>query len=115
MATAYTDIKAHTGQFVTGSASTSLFAVLCQNFNTGMRWLLIKNKVSSFAANEAPDVSIPVPGANAAGTPGTTCLGADFFADGVPMPFGIAWGFSTDPTQFVAGTATDQITSITYG
>jgi hypothetical protein len=99
-ANATLSIKATTG---------NVFGIYCVNANAATRYIGIYNSAST--ASGTPLLSFAVPGNG-----GSIMIGTDFFTtSGLNCSTGIAFGFSTSPSTYSAGSASDMtICQITF-
>lgn len=88
----------------------TVLSVYCTNANAGARWLQLRQTATVPAASDpllASDLCFQVPGS------GSILIGADFFTDaGITFAPGLAFAFSTSPTIYTAGTASEQQTTV---
>lgn len=109
--TAYVDrsVGAAASRVVKNSGGV-LFAYSCMNLNASIRYFQLFNSATAPAGGDVPLESWPV-----LPNGGLLILDALFLgAFGTNFGAGIAWGFSTTPRTYTAGTATDAVVTVRF-
>jgi hypothetical protein len=88
------------------NTSTKLYSLACTNLATTTRYLLLFNSTGSTAT---PVASYPI-----YGNGGFTLLDNNFFKPYKEFSTGLTFGFSVQPTTYVAGAAADCLLEVRY-
>ncbi|RUR76991.1 hypothetical protein PCC6912_39500 [Chlorogloeopsis fritschii PCC 6912] len=92
------------------TSSGAIHSITCSNLSSEARYFQVFNKASAPINGDVPVRSYTI-----FPTPSLLIIGQDVIGgSGIILSTGIAWGFSTTPLTYTAGTATDCIATVRW-